>query len=61
METQEGAEDGLMTHDEVLEKLGGCGRFTKLATFVVISSVVAGDIIVNNLAFYELLPSYECQ
>ena len=50
-----------LTHDEVIEKIGGCGRFAKFSTFVALMGILPGDIIANNLAFYELLPSYECQ
>ena len=51
----------MMEHDEVLDKIGGCGRFTKLAAFITVTAMISGDLINNNLAFYELMPKYECQ
>jgi len=50
-----------MGHDEVLDKIGGFGRFTHFATFIMVVAVVTGDLVVNNLAFYGLVPAYECQ
>ena len=50
-----------ITHDEVLQKIGGCGYFAKLAAVILISAIMAGDFVVNIMAFYELIPTYECQ
>ena len=50
-----------LSHDEVLTRLGGCGCFAKLAALIFVSAMITGDLIVNNLAFFELIPVYECQ
>ena len=47
-------------HDEVIRRIGGCGHFQKLATFILIMAIMSGHFVVNNLAFFELMPSYEC-
>ena len=44
-----------MEHDEVLEKIGGCGKFTKLAALILVVTIMSGDLINNNMAFYELM------
>ena len=42
----------LMTHDEVLIRIGSCGWFIKFASFVLVAALMTGDLIINNLAFY---------
>ena len=44
------------SHDEVLQRIGGFGSLAKFATFTLVMAIQSGDLIVNNLAFFELNP-----
>ena len=43
-----------MAYDEVVEKAGGFGRFQWFAVVVLVLSKLTGDMMINNLAYYEL-------
>ena len=46
--------------DEGIEKTGSCGRFQVFTTFFLIIGYMTGELIVQNMAFFELMPQYEC-
>ena len=46
--------------DEAIEKTGPCGRFQVFSTFILIIGYMTGELIVQNMAFLELFPEYEC-
>ena len=50
-----------MEHDKVLERIGGCGKFTKLAALILVVTIMTGDLINNNMSFYDLMQKFECQ
>ena len=50
-----------MPYDDVIAKSGGFGYFQWFAVIVLVLSKVTGDMIINNLAYFELQPAYECQ
>jgi hypothetical protein len=37
------------------------GRFHLIAALMVIPALMCGDLQINNLAYFELWPTYECQ
>ena len=54
------AEEG-MTHEEVINGIGGFSWLALRATLFLIPAKVSGDLIVNIAAFYQLMPKFECQ
>lgn len=53
--------DMKLTYEEALEKAGGFGRFQITLLAIITFCIFSGDLIINNLAFLELLPKFECQ
>ena len=47
--------------DEGLGLLGGYGLFQKFVTVVLILGYMTGELIVQNMAYLELMPAYECK
>ena len=56
-----GGGDEEMTHEEVLDGIGGFSWLALRATLFLIPAKVSGDLIVNIAAFYQLMPKFECQ
>ena len=50
-----------MTFDQVMDKIGGFGKFQWLACVILITTKMTGDFVINCLAFNELMPKYECR
>ena len=46
--------------DEGIELAGNFGRFQAFAAFVLIVGYMTGEIVVQNMAYLELMPHYEC-
>ena len=49
------------THIEVMQEIGGYSWFAFYATLILIPAKISGDLIVNIVPFYQLMPSFECQ
>ena len=47
--------------DEGLEKAGNCGAFQKYLVVALILGYMTGELIVQNMAYLELMPAYQCQ
>lgn len=43
-----------LPYDNVIGRAGGFGKFQYFALIVLVLSKVTGDMIINNLAYYEL-------
>ena len=44
------------TVDDGIEKTGSCGRFQIITTIILILGYMTGELIVQNMAFFELMP-----
>jgi len=44
--------------DEALNLAGGVGKFQLFSALILVTSIVSGECIINNLAYYELMPTY---
>jgi hypothetical protein len=42
------------------ERCGSYGWFQKVASVLLIMAIMAGDLQVYNMAFFQLTPSYQC-
>ncbi len=47
------------TVDDGLRRTGACGMFQILMTVCLIAGYMTGELIVQNMAFLELMPQYE--
>ena len=47
--------------DEGIKMTGSCGLFQKLVTIILILGYMTGELFVQNMAFLELMPAYECK
>ena len=45
-----------LTFEDALKKAGGIGKFQIISMILFVITVISGDIIINNLAFFELQP-----
>lgn len=45
----------------LMERCGSYGWFQKVASILLIVAIMAGDLQVYNMAFFQLTPTYECQ
>ena len=46
--------------DEGLEKAGNCGAYQKVLVPALILAYMTGELIVQNMAYLELMPAYQC-
>lgn len=46
--------------DEGINATGGFGLFQKLVTVILILGYMTGELFVQNMAYLELMPAYEC-
>ena len=49
-----------VSFDEALQAAGGVGRFQWIAAIILIMGKVSGDMVINNLIYFQLLPVFEC-
>ena len=47
--------------EEAIARSGGFGRLQWLASLILILAINAGELLVVNLAYFELMPTYECR
>ena len=45
-----------LTYETALKRAGGIGKFQIISMILLAITVVSGDIIINNLAFFGLQP-----
>ena len=44
-----------LTFEDALKKAGGIGKFQIISMILFVIAVISGDIIINNLAFFEVI------
>ena len=47
--------------DEGIKMAGSCGLFQKFVTIILILGYMTGELFVQNMAYLELMPAYQCK